>query len=106
MGTKLMHRGLKLPLPLWAAQANINEPEIVKAIHKDYLDAGADIITTNTFRTTPRAYLKTGIPIDDAYKLAELSIKQAEEISKRLSFPKLDIEFFIICRLIPWTNIE
>ena len=56
MGTQLMHRGLKLPLPLWSAQANINEPEIVKAIHKDYLDAGSDIITTNTFRTTSWSY--------------------------------------------------
>ena len=30
---------------------NITRPDIIKAIHADYLDAGADIIETNTFST-------------------------------------------------------
>ena len=29
--------------------ANFSEPELVLRIHKDYLEAGADIIRTNTF---------------------------------------------------------
>ncbi len=31
---------------------NITRPEIITAIHKEYLDAGADIIETNTFSST------------------------------------------------------
>lgn len=31
---------------------NITQPQIITAIHKDYLDAGADIIETNTFSST------------------------------------------------------
>lgn len=31
---------------------NITQPQIVTAIHKEYLDAGADIIETNTFSST------------------------------------------------------
>src|SRR5262249_28062022 len=30
---------------------NITQPEIVKSIHRQYLDAGADIIETNTFNS-------------------------------------------------------
>ena len=30
---------------------NISRPDIIRAIHKEYLDAGADIIETNTFST-------------------------------------------------------
>jgi len=30
---------------------NITRPDVIKAIHADYLDAGADIIETNTFST-------------------------------------------------------
>ena len=30
----------------------ITQPQIIKAIHKEYLDAGADIIETNTFSST------------------------------------------------------
>ena len=49
MGTELMARGVKMPLPLWSAESNLTDPEIVKAIHSDYVSAGADIIGTNTF---------------------------------------------------------
>jgi homocysteine S-methyltransferase len=61
MGSELIRRGLTLPEHTWSADANINYPDMVQKIHWEYLDAGADYITTNTFRTTPRAYEKTGI---------------------------------------------
>ena len=31
---------------------NITRPDVIKAIHAEYLDAGADIIETNTFSST------------------------------------------------------
>jgi 5-methyltetrahydrofolate--homocysteine methyltransferase len=30
----------------------LTKPEVVKAVHKEYLKAGADIIETNTFSAT------------------------------------------------------
>lgn len=38
---------------IWASQFNETHPEEVIRLHRDYIDAGADIITTNTFRTNP-----------------------------------------------------
>ena len=60
VGTELIKRGLKLPLPLWSASANISHPQIITKIHQDYINAGANIITTNTFRTTSWTYKKLG----------------------------------------------
>jgi homocysteine S-methyltransferase len=51
MGTELDRRGGDTSLPLWSARALIDTPELVKQIHLDYIAAGADVITTNTFRT-------------------------------------------------------
>jgi 5-methyltetrahydrofolate--homocysteine methyltransferase len=31
---------------------NLNRPEVIESIHRAYLDAGADIIETNTFCAT------------------------------------------------------
>lgn len=47
MGTQLIERGLqKGECPeLW----NIERPDDVRAIHKSYCDAGADVVVTNTF---------------------------------------------------------
>ena len=62
MGTELQRRGYRTQLPLWSAGANIDAPLLVEQIHKDFIIARADIITTNTFRTTKRTFEKTGKP--------------------------------------------
>ncbi len=59
-GTEIQRRGVKTTLPLWSAGALLNQPEVVREIHSDYIKAGAEIIITNTFRTTERTLLKAG----------------------------------------------
>jgi homocysteine S-methyltransferase len=60
MGTELQRRGIETTLPLWSAIALEKYPEVVLQIHRDYVQSGADIITTNTFRTLPRTYKIAG----------------------------------------------
>ena len=62
MGTELQRRGTDTGLPLWSANALMANPGLVRQIHADYIAAGADIITTNTFRTTRRTFDHAGIP--------------------------------------------
>jgi len=62
MGTELQRRGVDTGLPLWSANALTNRGEVVLQIHRDYIDAGADIITTNTFRTTRRMFARANLP--------------------------------------------
>jgi methionine synthase I (cobalamin-dependent) len=61
-GTELNRRGVDTGLPLWSANALLNDSDakILQQIHEDYLRAGADIITTNTFRTHRRALAPSG----------------------------------------------
>jgi methionine synthase I (cobalamin-dependent) len=61
-GTELNRRGVDTGLPLWSANALLNDhdAEILRQVHEDYLRAGADIITTNTFRTHRRALAPSG----------------------------------------------
>lgn len=47
MGTLLQQRGL--PAGWCPEEWNVSHPEVIKEVHKLYLEAGADIITTNTF---------------------------------------------------------
>ncbi len=60
MGTELIRRGIPIPEPLWSAAANLENPAAVLNIHQEYVASGAQIITTNTFRTTPRSYRRAG----------------------------------------------
>lgn len=50
-GTELQRRGVELTAPLWSASAILEAPDVLAAIHRDYVDAGAEVVTANTFRT-------------------------------------------------------
>ena len=82
MGTELIRRGLDLSLPLWSGDINVTHPLEVSQVHEDYLSAGADIITTNTFRTTPRTYIHAGYSKREAKLRARKSMIAAVEIAK------------------------
>ena len=63
---------------------NLTQPQIIEAIHREYLEAGADIIETNTFSSTTIAMVDY-----DMQALAfELNIAAAQ-IAKRAASPSL-----------------
>ena len=83
LGSEIIRQGHTLPLPLWSAAANLDCPEVVTDIHREYIRAGADIITTNTFRTTTRSYLKGGLPQATAHRLAKRSLENAVQAARQ-----------------------
>ncbi|HRN25130.1 MAG: homocysteine S-methyltransferase family protein [Ignavibacteriaceae bacterium] len=61
MGSVLQEKKLTPNKRVWSATANDDSKSEVITLHKDYIRAGADIITTNTFRTNPYALISTGV---------------------------------------------
>ncbi len=57
---------------------SITQPQVIKAIHKEYLAAGADIIETNTFSSTSIAQADYDMQ-EFAYELNLASVKCARE---------------------------
>lgn len=55
--------------------ANVNDPEIIKKIHLEYINSGAKLIRTNTFSAN-------SITLDISRELAKDIIKQGYEIAK------------------------
>ncbi len=49
IGRELRFRGVELPETIWAAGSLLSDPDVVRQVHLDYIRAGADIITTNTY---------------------------------------------------------
>lgn len=83
MGTELVRNGVELPLPIWSADANLDHPDIVLNIHQEYAAAGADIITTNTFRTTTYTYRKAGYTKQRAQERAYDSLMSAVDLARK-----------------------
>ncbi len=61
MGTELQRRGQRTLLPLWSAHALINTPDLTRQIHSEYVLAGAEVLTANTFRTSRYTLAKTNM---------------------------------------------
>jgi 5-methyltetrahydrofolate--homocysteine methyltransferase len=59
---------------------NITRPDVIKAIHAEYLDAGADIIETNTF-STQRISLADYHMEELAYELSYEGARLAREVA-------------------------
>lgn len=97
MGNELLKRAKKPATGLWSAQFLIDAPELVKQVHQDYISAGANIITTNTYSTIP-SYLskenKThlmGELIERAGKIARKVVNNSkQEVLVAGSLPPLD----------------
>ncbi len=63
MGSLLQQKEIKSHPQLWMSLANITHPDEVVKIHNSYVKAGADIITTNTFRTNPVSVNRSNVKI-------------------------------------------
>ena len=53
IGTEIQRRGVAMSSDTWCAEANRSHPEVVRSVHQDYVMAGAEIVTANTFATSP-----------------------------------------------------
>jgi homocysteine S-methyltransferase len=51
IGTEMLHRGTT-----WEGHKVDTAADVIRAIHADYIAAGADVITTNTFQLSRRAF--------------------------------------------------
>lgn len=61
MGTELDARGVDTSHELWSALALIDRPAAISAVHTDYLAAGAQVITTNSYQASLPAFMRAGL---------------------------------------------
>ncbi|EAW30365.1 hypothetical protein GP2143_09175 [marine gamma proteobacterium HTCC2143] len=78
MGQELLRRSSQKPHSMWSARVLLEEPEIVEAVHRDYIEAGARVITLNNYSATPERMAREGHP-----ELFDILQKKAIDIAKR-----------------------
>lgn len=92
-GSELQRRGIDLSkgvlasdqrLGAWSATALVDAPEVVRAIHEDYLRVGADIVTANSYNAN-RGQLATVGAADRMEELSRLAVALAVEARDRMN---------------------
>jgi homocysteine S-methyltransferase len=75
LATELERRGASIRDPLWSGIALLERPELIRDVHRAYLAAGADIITTATYQTTFQGFAARGIGARRAEQLMLQSVR-------------------------------
>jgi len=78
MGQELINRNASAQGVLWSARALFDHPEVVQAVHEDYIHAGADVITTNSYACIRNNFEPEGL-VD---RLGEMN-RLAAELAQR-----------------------
>lgn len=79
LATELEARGCDLDDPLWSAKVLLEQPQLIKQVHRDYFDAGAEIAITSSYQATPQGFAGRGIAEAEALELVALSVRLADE---------------------------
>ena len=74
--------GYNLKNKLWTGMALISDPDIIKNIHKDYINAGADYISTSTYQVSYDRLQNMGYQSSDIKKVFQKSIDLVKEAIK------------------------
>ena len=81
MGRELKRIGAPFSQPLWSAQALIESPQHVQQVHRSFVDAGAQIITVNSYACVP-FHLGEQRYAEQGKALAEKAAVIAHEVAK------------------------
>ena len=77
LATQLESRGHDLGDSLWSARLLRDAPEEIQAVNREYLEAGADVVTTASYQATVSGFMSHGLSESDALGLIERSVQLA-----------------------------
>lgn len=86
LATALENRGFDLDDPLWSARLLLENPEAISAVHRAYLEAGADCITTSSYQASLAGFERRGLSRKQALHLlrrsTELAVRERDRFSE------------------------
>jgi len=77
LATALEAAGHRLDTALWSARLLIDAPDAIRAVHRAYLEAGADCITTATYQASVPGFRAAGLSEEEGEALIARSVALA-----------------------------
>jgi len=78
-GTALAQLGVDTTSALWSGLAPLEHADLLGRVHRAHVEAGADLLTTCTFRTTRRAFRAAGRAEGEWRRAAAAAVRIARE---------------------------
>ncbi len=82
-GTEVSRLGGQMDGAAWCAVANKTDPDIVRTVHEEYIRAGSDVITTNTFGTARHVLAGAGLA-EETVAINRRAVELARDARERV----------------------
>ncbi|GJM92976.1 hypothetical protein PR202_ga09486 [Eleusine coracana subsp. coracana] len=79
LATELEAHGADLQDELWSANCLVSAPHLIRKVHLDYLEAGANIITSASYQATIEGFESRGVSREQSEALLRRSVHVAQE---------------------------
>ena len=83
-GTEIARLGTAMNSSAWCGVANKTHPDIVRQVHEEYIRAGADVVTANTFSTSRHVLASAGLA-DETVSINARAVELAREAVNNVS---------------------
>ncbi len=84
MATELERKGFNLDGPLWSAHVLESSPEAIAAVHREYLEAGADCLLTASYQVSAEGFQEIGFAPQDAAKAAANALRASVALAEKV----------------------
>ena len=98
MASELEHQGANIDGPLWSAHVLEDAPEKVVAVHRAYIEAGADCIETASYQVSRMGYAEFGL----APERADAALLRAVDLARTAAAEFPDRRIVIAASLGPY----
>jgi homocysteine S-methyltransferase len=90
LATELERAGCNLASPLWSGEVLRTQPEKVLAVHRSYLEAGADCLLTSSYQVSAMGFREIGLSADDARSAIQQSVALAAQARRDYMQAEID----------------
>ena len=93
LGGELEARGYDVSSPLWSAALILNRPEAIEAVHRDFLEAGAQCITTSSYQASVEGLRVLGLSLPEIEAVFRDSVELARRAREIYLRKNADVSF-------------
>jgi len=79
LATELEARGCDLSDELWSARLLMDQPDLIRDVHSEYLRVGADCVVSASYQATLEGFASRGLTREESIELLERSVELATE---------------------------
>ena len=78
LSTELERLGASFDGPLWTGRTLLENPDLIQRAHKDFIDAGAEVIITSSYQISRAGFVEVGLTAEEADQALIKSVEVAK----------------------------